>query len=94
MVYVDNFDIPWRGMIMSHMIADSTEELLEMVDKIGVQRKWIQDAGTPREHFDIALGKKHLAIQHGAKLIGMRELAKITSERQAPPLKRNTETLF
>ncbi len=91
MVYVDNFyEATGRNfgrMKMSHMIADSTQELLEMCDKIGVQRKWIQDAGTPREHFDIALSKRKLAIQFGAKEINMRELAKMTSERNAPPAK-------
>lgn len=82
-VYVDNFNAKFGRMIMCHMIADTTEELLEMVDKIGVQRKWIQDAGTNREHFDICLSKKAKAIQHGAKEIGFRELATMTNKRKA-----------
>ena len=82
MVYVDNFNAPYRRMTMCHMIADTQKELLEMVDKIGVQRKWIQDMDTPREHFDICLSKKKLAIQHGAKEIGFRELARMTSTRK------------
>ncbi len=65
-VYVDGMTAKFGRMVMCHMVADSTEELLEMVDKIGVQRKWIQYAGTGREHFDISLGKKALAIKHGA----------------------------
>lgn len=69
-------------MIMCHMIADSTEEILQMVKKIGVNPKWIQDAGTPREHFDICLSKKALAIKAGAKEIGFRELATITMNRK------------
>lgn len=84
-VYIDDFYKTGMGlgrMKMSHMIADTTEELLQMCDKIGVQRKWIQDAGTSREHFDIALGKRKLAIQNGAIEIGFRELAKITSSRR------------
>ncbi len=64
------------------MIADSQAELFEMVDKIGVQRKWIQDYGLPREHFDIALSKRALAVSFGAKEITMRELSSITSKRQ------------
>lgn len=91
MIYVDNFyEATGRNfgrMKMCHMIADSTQELLEMCDKIGVQRKWIQEAGTPREHFDICLSKRKLAIKFGAKEINMRELAKMTSERNAPPAK-------
>ena len=61
-------------MKMSHMAADSTEELLKMVDKIGVQRKWIQDKGTGSEHFDVSLVKRNLAIKNGAIDISMRLL--------------------
>lgn len=81
MVYVDDFDIPFGKMKMSHMIADTTKELLQMADKIGVQRRWIQYPGKGNEHFDICLSKKKLALQHGAKEIGMRELAKMISDR-------------
>ncbi len=81
MVYVDNFNAPFRRMIMCHMIADTQQELFEMVDKIGVQRKWVQDFNTSREHFDICLSKKKLAIQFGAKEISAKELATITSNR-------------
>lgn len=65
-VYVDDERIPYRRMLMCHMLADTTEELLDMADKIGVQRKWIQYPGTPKEHFDICLSKRAKAIQCGA----------------------------
>lgn len=68
-------------MTMCHMIADTQSELLEMADKIGVQRRWIQDYNSPREHFDICIAKKKIAIQFGAKEINMRELAAMTSNR-------------
>lgn len=83
-VYVDNFyitGVTFRGMKMCHMIADTREELLEMVDKIGVQRKWIQAIDTPREHFDICFTKRAKAIKNGAKEIGFRELAEKTRTR-------------
>lgn len=35
-VYVDDMGATYRGMIMFHLIADSSEELLAMADKIGV----------------------------------------------------------
>jgi len=83
-VYVDDFNAQYGRMKMSHMIADSTDELFRMVDRIGVQRKWIQYPGTYREHFDIALGKKQLAIQHGAIEITAKELAlKVAGLRRA-----------
>jgi len=84
MVYVDNFYVTgmtYRGMKMCHMIADTREELLAMVDKIGVNRKWIQSFDTPREHFDICLTKRALAVKHGAIELGFRELAEKTRTR-------------
>lgn len=80
-VYVDDMHTSPIGqfgrMKMSHMIADTTEELLDMADRIGVARKWIQKAGTRHEHFDIALSKRRLAVKEGAIELTMRELAEI-----------------
>lgn len=47
-----------------------------MADRIGVQRKWIQHEGTRREHFDISLSKRNLAVKAGAIEITQRELVK------------------
>lgn len=68
-------------MKMSHMVADTTEELLAMADAIGVDRKWIQSAGTHGEHFDIAMAKRSLAVAHGAQEITLRECALYCQER-------------
>lgn len=81
MVYVDSFNAPFGRMRMCHMIADTTEELLDMAKKIGVAVKWIQYAGTYREHFDICLSKKAKALSAGAKEISIRELAEILNRR-------------
>jgi predicted nuclease with TOPRIM domain len=81
MVYVDNFNVPYKNMVMCHLVADTQAELFIMVDKIGVQRKWIQYYGDCREHFDISLVKKQLAIKNGAIEVGMRKLARMTIER-------------
>lgn len=83
MVYIDDFNASFQGMIMCHMIADTTAELLEMVDTIGVDRKWIQKPGTPKEHFDISLAKRRLALRQGAKEISMRDYARMVNERIA-----------
>lgn len=48
-VYVDDMEAPFGRMIMCHMGADTTEELLEMVDAIGVARRGIQNEGTVQE---------------------------------------------
>jgi hypothetical protein len=73
---------PFRGLIMCHMIADSTAELLAMAGRIGVARKWIQKSGTYREHFDICLSKRKLAVVHGAIEISMREMAQRSLEKR------------
>lgn len=80
-VYIDDYNARFGRMLMCHMVADTTEELLQMVDKIGVARKWIQYPGTPNEHFDICLSKKKQAVKHGAKEITAREYAKMVDDR-------------
>lgn len=76
---------PFGRMVMCHMIADSTEELLAMADRIGVAREHIQDAGTAREHFDISKGKRAQAILFGAVEVTLRELARKVSARRTTP---------
>lgn len=85
MVYIDDYNAPYGRMLMCHMIADTKEELLSMVDKIGVARKWIQDEGEWSEHFDICLSKKKKAIEFGAKAITARELVAISTKRRGGP---------
>lgn len=83
-VYVDDMYLYPMGqfgnMKMSHMVADTEEELLAMADRIGVRRKWIQHQkmGKGWVHFDIAISKRALAVQYGAVEITMRELARMT----------------
>jgi hypothetical protein len=75
-VYVDNYRAGFRGMVMCHMIADTTEELRAMADKIGVQQKWIQKVGTYSEHFDICLSKRKKAIAAGAVELPAKDLVR------------------
>jgi hypothetical protein len=65
-VYVDDAFLKYRNMKMCHLVADTQEELLSMVDKIGVRRKWIQNPRTHKEHFDICSSKRILAVKAGA----------------------------
>lgn len=89
-VYVDDMRAPFGRMIMCHMIADSSAELLAMADRIGVARRWIQDAGTHREHFDICLGKRALAVEAGAVQITWADTVRRIRARRvsAPPPSR------
>lgn len=81
-VFVDDMRAGFGKMVMCHLIADTHEELLAMVDRIGVQRKWIQHAGNPQEHFDICLSKRKLAVAAGAVEIGYRACGAMTFRRQ------------
>lgn len=75
-VYVDNAQSRYGRMIMCHMLADTTDELLEMADTIGVDRRHFQhDGSTP--HFDICKAKRRLAIANGAIEVSRRELVHI-----------------
>ena len=81
-VYVDNARAAFGRMKMCHMMADTTVELITMADKIGVQRKWLQKAGTVYEHFDIALTKRATAVSLGAKEVSSRDLGMIIRQRK------------
>jgi len=80
-VYVDDMRAPFGRMIMCHMVADTTDELLAMADRIGVARKWLQNPGTYREHFDIAMSKRAVAVRCGAIEITQRELGRMLADR-------------
>ncbi len=82
MVYVDDMYAKYRGMLMCHMIADTKEELLAMVDTIGVQRKWIQKEDTTDEHFDICKTKRALAVSNGAQEVTVRELVSMIGKKR------------
>ena len=81
-VYVDSMRAPLGRMVMCHMLADTSAELHAMADRIGVARRWCQHAGTPREHYDISLGKRALAVEAGAIEIGPRELGALLRKRR------------
>jgi hypothetical protein len=81
-VYVDSLRAPYRGMVMCHMLADSTAELLAMADRIGVDRKHLQDAGSYREHLDICLTRRAAALEAGALEVSLSELGRIIRLRR------------
>lgn len=70
-VYVDSEKAVYYNMRMSHMIADTPEELHAMAEKIGVKRKWFQDHRVP--HYDICQNKRVKAIENGAVVVATRK---------------------
>src|SRR5262249_9432125 len=80
-VYVDDMRARFGRMTMCHMIADTDDELHAMADRIGVARKWHQI--TSDSHYDIALSKKALAIEYGARPITWRQCGVMCANRRA-----------
>ena len=58
----------FRGMRMSHMIADHDEDLHAMAARIGMKREWFQG-----DHYDVPLPRRELAIEAGAVAITYRQ---------------------
>lgn len=85
-VYVDDMHRHPIGQLgrmkMSHLVADTREELLACVDAIGVKRKWIQKLDTYGEHFDIAKSKRLAAVNAGAIPITYRQLGLMCARRR------------
>lgn len=85
-VYVDDMYRSPVGqfgrMKMSHLLADTTDELLAMAREIGINPKWIQHPGTRDEHFDIAISKRAAAIAAGAIPITYRQCGAMNKRRR------------
>lgn len=58
----------FRGMQMSHMIADTPEELHAMARTIGMRREWYQG-----DHYDVPLPRRREAILNGAVAVTYRQ---------------------
>ncbi|MEO7083064.1 MAG: DUF4031 domain-containing protein [Gemmatimonadaceae bacterium] len=82
-VFIDDMRTPFRGMLMCHMIADSPDELHRMATAIGLARRWVQFPGTAREHYDISIETRAIAVQLGAVAVTRRELIMRIREKRA-----------
>jgi len=80
-VYVDDmYKYPmgqFGRMKMSHMVADTEEELHAMADKLGLARKWYQG-----DHYDVSLGVRYRAISLGAEQVTLRQLGLMMLKRR------------
>lgn len=72
MVYVDDYRGEFRGMVMSHMMAETVDELDAFAAKIGLKQEWRQGGSWP--HYDVSQTKKQQAVQAGAQAVTCREL--------------------
>ena len=71
-VYVDDAYIPYRRMVMCHMIADTEAELHKMAAAIGMRREWFQNTRIP--HYDVCKSRRQKAVELGAVEVTGREL--------------------
>lgn len=74
-VYVDNARIPYRRMLMSHLVADTVAELFEMADRIGLDRQHFQARSHP--HFDVCAKYREKAIEAGAIPVDRRGMGEV-----------------
>ncbi len=81
-VYVDNMRAKFGRLVICHMVADTSEELHDMARAIGMDLRWVQYPGTPKEHFDVALSKRALAVAAGAVEIDVRDTAAIIRRKR------------
>ncbi|OQX14538.1 MAG: hypothetical protein BWK73_09085 [Thiothrix lacustris] len=81
-VYVDDMLRQFGGFLMSHMMADTDEELHAMATLIGLKRSWWQPPNKGGSHYDISQTMKAKAIQHGAVSVTQRQLAAMNARRK------------
>lgn len=77
MVYVDSERNQFRHMVMSHMVADTLEELHTMAQQLGLKRRWFQTSRSGMPHYDICQTKRALAISFGAVEIDRRKMVEL-----------------
>ena len=82
-LYVDDMKAPLGRMLMSHLIADTPEELLRAADRLGLRRSYIQHPCTWKEHLDVSQSKRQEALRLlDAREVTMRELATMLRARR------------
>jgi Protein of unknown function (DUF4031) len=76
-VYVDDARIPWRGLIWSHMVAETEEELHGAAEALGIPRTRVQAKGRT-VHYDLPEAWRQRAIAAGlAEPIVWRDLVRM-----------------
>ncbi|KRA29879.1 MULTISPECIES: DUF4031 domain-containing protein [unclassified Nocardioides] len=96
MIYIDDMQRPAQvgpvEGVWSHLLSDlpgeaGTAELLAFAERLGIDARWIQNAGTATEHFDVREPTRQRALALGATPVRYgREVAAITmAKRSALP---------
>ena len=82
-VYIDNASLAFGRMKMSHMVADTPDELHAMADRIGIARRWYQTPDGPKRasfpHYDVSKAYREKALGAGAVAVDRRGLHEVMS---------------
>ena len=81
-VYVDHARIPFRNMLMNHLMAGTPEELREIAARLGLSA-YSQHPDTPKEHLDVSESKRREALRLGTREMTSRQMVEIVRRRQA-----------
>jgi hypothetical protein len=85
-VYVDKEEIPWRGSLWCHLVADSLDELHAFAAGLGLKRDWFQERAS-YPHYDVTMSVRERALKRGAISVGKTEMLssarKLKTELQA-----------
>lgn len=91
-VYIDDMRLPATvGPVegeWSHLLSDlpgeaGHVELLDFARRLGLEARWIQNEGTPTEHFDVTEPTRQRALALGATPIRYgRDVARITMAKR------------
>ena len=81
-IYVDHARIPYRQMLMSHLMADTPEELRQAERSLGLPSGSVQHPGSPKEHLDVSESKRTLAISQGAIPVSSKFLVTMVRTRR------------
>lgn len=71
-VYLDDARLGFRRMTMSHLMADTLEELHAFADRLGLKREWFQG-----DHYDLAESKRAKALKLGAIAVTQRQMVEV-----------------
>ena len=75
MIYVDQAREREGNATISHLLADSLEELHGMADRIGLNPSAFHPGSIP--YYDCAQGKRQQAIKFGAVVIGRQKVREL-----------------
>lgn len=74
----------WSHMISDQAGQEGSRELAMMAARIGLKPEWLQDAGSPREHFDIySKAMMQLAFSLDAKEVRPRGIILAIREKES-----------